>query len=82
MSRILVGYDGSEGADQAVALVGNLPWNPDTVIRLATAVLGVRELRSAWGHLLLGHASDIERDITVQAEARSLRHASACPTRG
>jgi len=68
MNRILVGYDGSAGADEAVGLVTSLRLPSDTVVRVITAVPTERELRSAWGRLIVGEASDLVRELSIQAE--------------
>lgn len=68
VNRILVGYDGSAGADEAVGLVTSLGVPPDTIVRLITAVATERELRSAWGRLIVGEASVLVRELSIQAE--------------
>lgn len=67
--RILVGYDGSECADRAIALVASLPWTQGSVIRLVTVAPDIGEIRSAWGPIVIGDTAAIEREIAVQAEA-------------
>ena len=68
MDRILVGYDGSAGADEAVSVVMSLRLPPDTIARVITAVPTVRELRSAWGRLIVGEASVLVRELSIRAE--------------
>lgn len=68
MNRILVGYDGSAGADEAVGLVMSLRLPPDTIARVIAAVPAERELRSAWGRLIVGEASVLVRALSIQAE--------------
>ena len=68
MNRILVGYDGSAGAVEAVGLVTSRRLPSDTIVRLITAVPTERELRSAWGRLIVGEASVLVRELSIQAE--------------
>lgn len=68
MNRILVGYDGSAGADEAVGLVTSLRLPSDTVVRVIAAVPTERELRSAWGRVIVGEASVLVRELSSQAE--------------
>ena len=67
MNRILVCYDGSPGADQAVALVAAMPWDSETRIHLVTAIEGTRELRNAWGPLALAESADLESRVNAYA---------------
>ena len=67
MNRILVCYDGSPGADRAVALVAATPWDAETVIHVVTAVDGARELRAAWGPLALADSAPLESAAIAQA---------------
>lgn len=67
MNRILVCYDRSPGADQAVALVAAMPWDSETVIHLVTAVDGIRELRAAWGPLALADSATLESEAKAHA---------------
>jgi nucleotide-binding universal stress UspA family protein len=67
MNRILVCYDGSPGADQAVALVASMPWDRDTLIHLVTAIDGTRELRAAWGPLALADSAVLEAEAKANA---------------
>ncbi len=69
MNPILVGYDGSDGANAAVELVGALASASGAPVLLVTAVPDIRAVRSAWGALVLDSAADIDRDLTAQAEA-------------
>ena len=68
MNRILVGYDGSACADETVGLVMSLGLPSDTIVRVITAVPTERELRSAWGRLIVGAASVLVRELSIQAE--------------
>lgn len=68
MDRILIGYDGSASADEAVGLIMSLRLRPNTVARVITAVQTERELRSAWGRLIVGEASVLVRELSTQAE--------------
>jgi len=67
MREIVIGYDGSAGADLAVDLVASTPWYERSVV-VVTAVPDVREIRSAWGALALGNSHQIERDLAAAAE--------------
>lgn len=69
MNGILIGYDGSDGANTAVELVGTLASASGTPVLLVTVVPDIRAMRLAWGALVLGSAADIDRDLTAQAEA-------------
>ena len=69
MHSIVVGYDASPGADQAVGLIPTLRLRSATVTRLVTAVPAARQLRSAWGRLIVGEASVLARELSSQAEA-------------
>jgi nucleotide-binding universal stress UspA family protein len=68
MDRVLVGYDGSAGADEAVGLVMSLRLPSDTIVHVVTAVPTERELRSVWGRLIVGEASLLVRELSIQAE--------------
>lgn len=68
MDCILVGYDGSPGADQAITLVGSLAWPRPTVIRVVTVVPDLPAIRSAWSHLVPGDAAVLEREVREKAE--------------
>ena len=77
MSRIVIGHDGSQGADIAVELAGSMAWAPGTEIILATVVPDVRAVRNAWGALIVGTSSDLDaqllragRDVLVAPAAR------------
>jgi nucleotide-binding universal stress UspA family protein len=67
MNRILVCYDGSPGADQAVALVASMSWDSETLIHVVTAIDGTRELRAAWGPLALADSAVLEAEAKAQA---------------
>jgi nucleotide-binding universal stress UspA family protein len=67
MNRILVCYDESPGADQAVALAAAMPWDSETVIHLVTAVDGVHELRAAWGPLASADPATLESEARAHA---------------
>lgn len=67
MHRIIVGHDGSEGADRAVELVAALALPPDTPVSLVTAIPDVRAMRSTWGRLILGPPGPIEQQLAAQA---------------
>lgn len=71
MPRIIVGHDGSEGADRAVELVAALKFPPDTPVDVVTAMPDIRAMRSAWGRLILGPPGPIEQQLAAQA-AREL----------
>ncbi|MEX2547780.1 MAG: universal stress protein [Chloroflexota bacterium] len=68
MDKILVGYDASPGADQAVALVAAMPWDAETHIHLVTAVAGTRELRAVWGPLAMSDSGALALEVKAQAD--------------
>lgn len=67
MNNVLVCYDGSPGADQAVALVASMSWNRETAIHLVTAIDGARELRAAWGPLARVDSAALEAAAKAHA---------------
>lgn len=67
MHHIIVGHDGSEGAEQALKLVAALNFPPDTSSSVVAAIPDVRAIRSAWGRLILGPPGTIEQQLTAQA---------------
>lgn len=68
MNRIVVAYDGSPHADQAVALVAAMPWEPETEIHLVTAIAGARELRAVWGPLAMSDSGSLALEVKTQAD--------------
>lgn len=66
MHRIIVGHDGSQGADRAVALVAALRLPPETPVSVVTAIPDVGAMRSAWGRLILGPPGPIQQQIADQ----------------
>jgi nucleotide-binding universal stress UspA family protein len=64
MIRIVLGYDGSAGADRAVDLVASLAGpGRDVAVRIASAVPDVYAPRSAWTHAVVGPAARLEQEI-------------------
>jgi len=79
--RILVAYDGSEGADVAAQLVSELAWPEGSTVELAFAV--ATRAASPPPHVLSSQAGRVPRQTALeeadQAAARSARWLSALP---
>ena len=82
MTRIVIGYDSSDGAGRAVDLVASLAWKHDSVIRVVSATPDVREIRAAWGALALRDHEEIEREIRGAALDALERPLSVLRARG
>lgn len=67
MFRIVIGYDGSAQADDAVALVGSVPWPDGLAVRLVTAVPDAAAVRSAWGRAIVGPAASLTHELEAAA---------------
>jgi len=69
-AKIVIGYDGSDGADRAVELAASLPWEQGTAVHVVTATPAVAEVRATWGVLALRDDQELEAEIEVaMAEA-------------
>jgi nucleotide-binding universal stress UspA family protein len=65
--RILIAYDGSAGADNAIELVASLPWDAATSVRVVTVVPNAAAIRNAWGRLIVGNPAALEAELAAAA---------------